>query len=60
MNRMRKGFVGGVVTGAVIGTAMYMMINPIDKHTVKCMKKRTNKAMHAVGDFAESIVDNLR
>ncbi len=57
---MRKGFVGGVVTGAVIGTAMYMMINPIDKHTVKCMKKRTNKAMHAVGDFAESIVDNLR
>ena len=43
----------GLVTGAVVGTAAYMMAGSSKKKTASMIKKNAGKALRAVGGVSE-------
>ena len=50
-------FTAGVVTGAVVGVAASMMINPMDSGDVKRFHKNTGKFFSKVGNVVDNIID---
>ena len=52
-----KTFTTGAVTGAVIGAAMALAVNPIEKHDVKRIQKRTGRFFSSVGNMLDNVVD---
>lgn len=53
---MRSGnFVKGMLTGALVGAGIVTLINPMDKRSVRQMKRRANRVAKTV----EGVADNV-
>ena len=56
----RSNFTRGLVTGAVIGATVSMMINPMEGKDRRVMRKKTKKFMNAIGNIVDDIMDLRR
>lgn len=56
MKKPLNPWITGIATGAVIGTAAYVMSNKTSHHsTAKVIKKNTGKALKTVGGIMENM-----
>ncbi len=55
---MSKGFAGGVITGAVLGAALGMFVDPMSDRQHRKIKKQTNNMFKTLGSVVDSIMDN--
>ena len=55
-----NGFVSGLTTGVVIGSALYFTgANMMNKKNKKTIKNSAGKALHAMGDIVENIASGI-
>ena len=50
-------FTKGVMTGAVVGAAMTLAVNPIEKSDMKRIQKRTGHFFSSVGNMLDNVID---
>ncbi|OPJ59004.1 YtxH domain-containing protein [Clostridium oryzae] len=54
---MRRGFISGMTTGAIIGAAMGIMVIPrMDRNTVRKLKRVDRMVMNAADNIYSSIM----
>ncbi len=56
MKKCTTGFLKGLATGAVMGGAMCLMMDPPDTTKIKKAYKKTNRALKTVGYAIEELV----
>lgn len=56
----RKNFTRGLITGAMLGATVSMMINPGEGHHRRMAKRKAGRFARAVGDIIGDIVDMRR
>ncbi len=54
MNKTSRSILTGLATGAVLGTAAYMVVNRTPSRG-KTLKRNTGKALHTVGNLMENM-----
>lgn len=52
-----KKFAGGLITGAIVGAAMGMIIDPIGDKQHKKMRKTANGMFKTIGSVIDNVVD---
>lgn len=58
---MNMGFIKGITTGALIGTAAGMLISPqLNKHTRKRLRRSSDMMLGIVGDVYDDIMRKMR
>ena len=55
-----KGFTSGLLTGAVVGGIMGMVIDPMKDNESKKLKKNAGSIIHSVGNIVDGIADMRR
>ena len=56
MNKINS-FATGLVTGAVVGAAASMLVNPMDNSDIKRVQKNTTKFFSKVGHVVDNLMD---
>ena len=56
MKRCKTGFIKGLATGALMGGAICLMMDPPDTTKIKKAYKKTNRALKTVGYAIEELV----
>lgn len=56
MKGCKAGFIKGLATGALVGGAMCLMMDPPDTAKIKKAYKKTNRALKTVGYAIEELV----
>lgn len=58
---MNMGFIKGITTGAIIGTAAGMLISPqLNKHTRRRLRKSGDMMVGVMGDIYDDLVRKMR
>ena len=52
---MKMGFIGGVVAGAIVGSAITMMVDPISDRDRRKIYRGTRNVMKKVGCFVDML-----
>jgi len=55
-----KRFTAGLLTGAVIGGIVGMMVDPISDKDHKKMRRGAGSIIHAVGNIVDGLVDDMK
>jgi len=58
MHKTNK-YIKGLVAGACVGLAVSSIVNPVDKHDMKRMGHKANKAWTTVGSMIDGVVSTF-
>ena len=59
-NMSKGSFMTGMITGAMVGVGMSMMINPFTEKERKKVAKQTSKLFTTIGTIADDLMDIVR
>jgi len=60
MNKTTSNVMKGLMVGAAVGTAAYMLSNTKQKKTGRMLKKKAGKAMKAVSAIADNVITMMK
>ncbi len=60
MNQVTGSVVKGLVAGAAVGAAAYMMTTAKQKHAGRRLKKKAGKAFRAMGTMANQVAGMMK